>query len=57
MALARVLVVDDDELVRDTLCTILQKRDFEVTCAANVSHALKFISSQKSVRRLNVSPR
>src|ERR1700722_19494693 len=47
MALARVLVVDDDEVVRETLCTILQKHDFEVTCAANVSQALKFISSQK----------
>src|ERR1700721_3759075 len=47
MALARVLVVDDDEVVRETLCTILQKHDFEVTCAANVSQALKLISSQK----------
>ena len=47
MALARVLVVDDDEMVRETLCTILQNHDFEVTCAANVSQALKFISSQK----------
>src|SRR3984885_1970983 len=47
MALARVLVVDDDEVVRETLRAILQKHDFEVTCAANVSQALKFISSQK----------
>src|ERR1700721_3153216 len=47
MALARVLVVDDDEVVREPLCAILQKHDFEVPWAANVSQALKFISSQK----------
>ena len=47
MAMARVLVVDDDDVIRETLCTILQNHDFEVTCAANVSQALKFISSQK----------
>jgi CheY-like chemotaxis protein len=41
------LVVDDDEVGRETLCTILQNYRFEVTCAANVSQALKFISSQK----------
>jgi CheY-like chemotaxis protein len=47
MALARVLVVDDDEVVRLSLCTILENHGFEVTCASNVSDALKFISSQK----------
>jgi len=47
MALARVLVVDDDEAVRVSLCAILEKHDFNVTCAADVSAALKFISSQK----------
>jgi CheY-like chemotaxis protein len=47
MAVASVLVVDDDELVRETLCTILQNHGFEVTWAANVNQALKFISSQK----------
>jgi CheY-like chemotaxis protein len=47
MPLARILVVDDDEVGRETLCTILQNYRFEVTCAANVSQALKFISSQK----------
>lgn len=47
MALARVLVVDDDESVRASLCIILQKHDFDVTCACDVSEALKFISSQK----------
>src|ERR1700730_15613037 len=47
MALARGLVVDDDEMVRETLGTILQNHGFEVTCAGNVSQALKFISSHK----------
>ena len=47
MALARVLVVDDDEVVRETLGTILQDHGFEITCAADVSQALKFISSHK----------
>src|SRR5580658_2190884 len=47
MALARVLVVDDDEAIRTGLCTILEKHGFEVDCAADVSGALKLISSQK----------
>lgn len=47
MALARVLVVDDNESVRLSLCAILESHGFEVTCAADVSEALKFISSQK----------
>ena len=47
MALARVLVVDDDEVIRETLGTILQDHGFEVTCAADVSQALKFISSRR----------
>src|SRR5580658_1553066 len=47
MALARVLVVDDDEAIRTGLCTILEKHGFEVDCAADVSQALKLISSQK----------
>jgi CheY-like chemotaxis protein len=46
MGRARVLVVDDDEIVRFSLCKILEKHGFEVTCAADVSAALKFISSQ-----------
>jgi CheY-like chemotaxis protein len=47
MTLARVLVVDDDEVVRMSLCKILEHHGFEVTEAASVSQALKFISSQK----------
>jgi len=47
MAPARVLVVDDDEVVRSSLCKILEQHGFDVTCAADVSGALKYISTQK----------
>jgi CheY-like chemotaxis protein len=47
MALAKVLVVDDDEVVRLTVCAVLEDHRFDVTSAANVSEALKLISSQK----------
>lgn len=47
MALARVLVVDDNEAIRMSLCHILETHDFEVTCAGDVSEALKYISSHK----------
>ena len=47
MALATVLVVDDDEAVRRSLCIILEKHDFVVTCAGDVSSALKLISLQQ----------
>ncbi len=46
MALARVLVVDDNETVRMTLCRILQQHDFEVCCAADVLEALRYINEQ-----------
>src|ERR1700728_1421653 len=47
MAITRVLVVDDVEAIRMSLCAILEKHGFEVNCAANVSEALKFISLNK----------
>jgi CheY-like chemotaxis protein len=47
MTAANVLVVDDDEVIRESLCTILESHGFVVTGAANVSQALKFISSHK----------
>ena len=46
MVVTRVLVVDDDEMVRVTLCKILEADGFEVTGAGDVTEALKFISSQ-----------
>jgi DNA-binding response OmpR family regulator len=45
MALIKILLVDDDEMVRDTLCEVLEQNGFAVTSAANVSEALKHISS------------
>jgi len=47
MAIARVLVVDDNEAIRISLATILEQHGFEVTCAGDVTEALKFISSEK----------
>jgi len=47
MAMIRVLVVDDNETIRTSLCAILQRHGFEVTCAGDVSEALGFISTQK----------
>jgi DNA-binding response OmpR family regulator len=45
MALIKILLVDYDELVRVTLCEVLEQNGFAVTSAANVSEALKHISS------------
>jgi DNA-binding response OmpR family regulator len=46
MGLIKILLVDDDELVRVTLCEVLDQNGFAVTTAANVPEALKHISSQ-----------
>jgi len=45
MAVARILLVDDDEVVRYSLGRVLEKNDFQVTTAPTVSEALKVISS------------
>ena len=42
----RLLLVDDDESLRETLVMILEDGGFEVQAAANVSEALKLINSQ-----------
>jgi CheY-like chemotaxis protein len=47
MALVRVLVVDDNESIRESLCAILEINGFEATCAGDVSEALRLISSHK----------
>jgi CheY-like chemotaxis protein len=46
MADTRVLLVDDDEVVRMSLSFVLERSGFTVTSAANVPEALKFISSE-----------
>lgn len=45
MILNKVLLVDDDEVVRFTLARVLAQHGFDVTTAANVPEALKYISS------------
>jgi CheY-like chemotaxis protein len=45
MAKTKILLVDDDEVVRYSLCRILEQDGFAVTTAANVSEALKHINS------------
>src|SRR5580658_8819410 len=46
MADTRVLLVDDDEVVRVSLSFVLEQSGFTVTSAANVPEALKYISSE-----------
>ncbi len=45
MPSTRILLVDDDEVIRSTLCELLQQQDFDVTTAGSVPDALKLISS------------
>jgi CheY-like chemotaxis protein len=45
MAGTRILLVDDDEIVRYSLGKVLKQYGFAVTTAASVSEALKYISS------------
>jgi CheY-like chemotaxis protein len=45
MTKTRILLVDDDEIVRYSLCKILEQDGFAVTSAANVSEALNHINS------------
>jgi DNA-binding response OmpR family regulator len=44
---AKILVVDDDPALRETLRAILQQNGFEVTMAANVSDALRLIAAER----------
>jgi DNA-binding response OmpR family regulator len=45
VSLTKILLVDDDDLVRLIMDEVLQAQGFEVTTAGNVSDALKLISS------------
>ncbi len=42
----RVLLVDDDEVIRESLALVLQLGDFEVVTASNVNEALQVIGSE-----------
>jgi CheY-like chemotaxis protein len=48
MAQTRVLLVDDDEIIRMTLTGMLEQSGFAVTAAANVPEALRCISGGES---------
>src|SRR6202021_3194141 len=48
MSEIKVLVVDDDEIVRATLTGVLGQSGFSVTSAANVADALKHISGPET---------
>jgi DNA-binding response OmpR family regulator len=45
VAKTRLLLVDDDEDLRETLCLILKQGGFDVLSASNVNEALKLIGS------------
>jgi CheY-like chemotaxis protein len=45
MASTTILLVDDDDVLRQTLAAVLQEQGYEVTTAASVSEALKLISA------------
>lgn len=44
----RVLLVDDDEVLRDTLTYVLEESGFQVTAAPSVPEALRHISSSEN---------
>jgi len=44
--IAKVLLVDDDEVIRLTLAALMQERGFDITTAANVRDALRHITSE-----------
>jgi DNA-binding NtrC family response regulator len=43
---ARLLLVDDDQMLRETLTMILEDGGFDVSAASNVNDALRLICSQ-----------
>ena len=40
----RILVVDDDALIREELCSLFESRPFRVSCADNPAGALEFLN-------------
>jgi CheY-like chemotaxis protein len=46
LATPKILLVDDDETIRETLSVLLEHSGFQVVVAANVKDALSLISSQ-----------
>jgi CheY-like chemotaxis protein len=48
MSANRILIVDDDEVVRMTLTDVLEQSGYAITAAANVPEALKLIAGDES---------
>jgi CheY-like chemotaxis protein len=48
----RVLVIDDDEDIRETLQAVLEDQGFSVTCAANGREALDLLLRDESIPTL-----
>jgi ActR/RegA family two-component response regulator len=46
VAVAKVLLVDDDEVIRLTLAALMRERGFDITTAASVREALHYITSE-----------
>jgi DNA-binding response OmpR family regulator len=44
MPIAKVLLVDDDDVIRMTLAALMTERGFDITTASNVRDALKYIT-------------
>jgi len=47
MAITKILLVDDDELLNTIMRSLLQREGFDITVASNVAEALKLISSER----------
>jgi CheY-like chemotaxis protein len=47
MAITKILLVDDDELLNTLMRTLLEREGFDITVASNVAEALKLISSER----------
>lgn len=45
--MAKILLVEDDDLVRDMLTQILQRASHEVMCAANGEEAMEYLKKAK----------
>src|ERR1035438_6534768 len=43
---SRILLVDDNDILRKSLCLVLEHNGFEVVTAANVNDALKLIGAE-----------
>ena len=47
MAITKILLVDDDELLNTIMRSLLEREGFDITVASNVAEALKLISSER----------